>query len=49
MALNKTKLDPEYPRELTVIPGYEHEQRERTCRGGGVSVYIRDCQIYSSG
>ena len=47
MALNETKLDPEYPRELTSIPGYEHEQRERTCRGGGVSVYIRDSVRYT--
>ena len=47
MALNETRLDPEYPRELTTIPCNEHEERERTCRGGGVSVYIRDCQIYS--
>ena len=47
MALNETKLDPEYPRELTTIPGYEHEQRERTYRGGGVSVYIRDSVKYT--
>ena len=48
MAVNETKVDPKNPRKLTIIPGYEHEQTERTCRGGGVSVYIRDCQIYST-
>ena len=42
MALNETKVDPEYPGELTNIPGFEHKQRKRTCRSGGVSVYIRD-------
>ena len=47
MAVNETKLDPEYPRKLTIIPGYEHKQRERTCRGGCVSVYIRDSVIYT--
>ena len=47
MALNEIKLDPEYPRELTTIPGYEHEQRERTCRSDGVSVYIRDSVSYT--
>ena len=47
MALNETKLDPGYPSELTTIPGYEHEQRERTCRDGGISVYIRDSVRYT--
>ena len=47
MALNETELDLEYPRELTIIPGYEHKKRERTCRGGGVSVFIRDSVKYT--
>ena len=47
MALNETELDPEYPRELTILPGYDHEERERTFRDGGVSVYIRDSVKYT--
>ena len=47
LALNETKLDPENPKELTMIMGYEHEQRERICRGGGVSIYIRDSIKYN--
>ena len=42
LALNETKLDPEFPKELTSMSGYQQERLERTCNGGGVSIYIRD-------
>ena len=42
LALNETKLDPQYPKELTAIVGYQQERLDRTCNGGGVSLYIRD-------
>ena len=34
--------NPGYPVELTAIRGYQEERLERSARGGGVSVYIRD-------
>ena len=48
LALNETKLDPNYPNELSSIAGYQQERPEKTCNGGRVSVYIRDCQIQVS-
>ena len=42
LALNETKLDPQYPKELTAIVGYQQWRLDRTCNGGGVSLYIRD-------
>ena len=42
LALNETKLYSMYPKELTNIPGYQHVRHDRSCRGGGVSIYIRD-------
>ena len=41
-ALNETKLDSLYPIELTHIPGYQQVFHDRSCDGGGVSIYIRD-------
>ena len=46
LALNETKLDPEYPKELTTVAGYQQERLDRTCNGGGVSIYIRDSIKY---
>ena len=46
LALNETKLDPEFPKELTSVSGYQQEHLERTCNGGGVSIYIRDSIKY---
>ena len=40
-ALNETKLDPELPKELTSVAGYQQERLDRTCDGIGVSIYIR--------
>ena len=42
LALNETKLDPEFPKELAGVAGYQQERLDRTCNGGGVSIYIRD-------
>ena len=42
MALNETKIDPGYPCELAAIAGYHKERLERSTRGGGVSIYVRD-------
>ena len=41
LALNETKLGPDYPKQLTGVAGYQQERLERTCNGGGVSIYIR--------
>ena len=46
LALNETKLDPNYPIELTSVAGYQQERLERTCNGGGVSIYVRDSIKY---
>ena len=42
LALNETKLDPQYPKEFTAVAGYQQERLDRTCNGGGVSLYVRD-------
>ena len=47
LALNETKLDPNHPKELTSLPGYQQERLDRTSSGGGVSIYIRDSIKYS--
>ena len=46
LALNETKLAPNYPKELTDVAGYLQERLERTCNGGGVSIHIRDSIKY---
>ena len=46
LALNETKLAPDYPKELTNVAGYQQERLERTCNGGGVSIYIRNSIKY---
>ena len=42
LALNETKLDRSVPKEVTDIRGYQQFRLDRTCNGGGVSVYVRD-------
>ena len=37
-SLNETKLDPDFPKELTKVVGYQQERLNRICRGGGVSI-----------
>ena len=39
LALNETKLDNSSPKELTDISGYQQLRLDRSCHGGGVSVY----------
>ena len=46
LALNETKLDPGYPKELTSVAGYQQERLDRTKDGGGVSIYVRDSIKY---
>ena len=47
-ALNKTKLDPDYPQRLTKVNVYQQERSDRTSVEGGVSIYIRDCNKYTT-
>ena len=42
VALNETKLDSSIAKELTNISGYQQKRLDRTCNGGGVSIYLRD-------
>ena len=42
LALNETKLDDNYPKELTDILGYQQVRFDGTRNGGGVSIYIRE-------
>ena len=47
LALNETKLDSHYPKELTCIPGYHQERLDRTVmEGGGFCLYRRLYQKY---
>lgn len=46
LAFNDTKLDPGYSKEFTSVAGYQQERLDRTCNGGGVSIYIRDSIKY---
>ena len=46
LALNEIKVNPLYPKELTSLAGYQQERLERTCNGGGISIYIRDSIKY---
>ena len=48
LALNETKLDPNYPKELTNLEGYQQEGWDRTCNGASVSIYIRDSIRYKT-
>ena len=40
--LNETKLNAIYLEQLTVILAYEQVQQKRNCRGGWISICIRD-------
>ena len=46
LALNETKLNPEFPKEVTSVAGYQQERLDRTCNGGGVSIYVSDSIKY---
>ena len=41
-ALNKARLDEKHPEELNDITGHQQVYLDRTCNGGGVSIYISD-------
>ena len=41
LALCENKVGPSFPREITATNGYEKERLDRTCHGGGVSIYVR--------
>ena len=42
LALNETKLDNSYSKQLTNIVGYQKERKDRNSHGGGVALYIRE-------
>ena len=42
LVLNETKLDGSLPIDLTEISGYQQQRLDRTCNGGGVSLYVRE-------
>ena len=42
LALNETKVDNSYSKQLTNILGYQQERKDRTAHGGGVVLYIRE-------
>ena len=42
LGLNETKLDNSVPKELTKVPGYQQIRLDRTCHGGGISIYVQD-------
>ena len=41
-ALNETKLDSSYDHDFTEIAGYSQKRLDRSCFGGGVSIYVRE-------
>ena len=47
LALNEAKVDNSYPKQLTNILGYQQERKDRTARGGGVALYIREPILYT--
>lgn len=40
--LNETKLDGSIPKELAEVSGNQLQRIDRTCNGGGVSLYVRN-------
>ena len=46
LALNETKLDPHYPQRVDQSSWLPTRTPDRTCSGGGVSIYIRDSIKY---
>ena len=47
LAINKTRLGPDFPKELIFIYGYNWIGRDRNRHGGGIGFYIRDTLNYS--
>ena len=48
LALNETKLDSSMHQQITEISGYSQQRLDRSCFGGGVSMYVRNSIIYTS-
>ena len=46
LALNETKLSLDYSKDLTSVAGFQQEGLDRTCHGGGVSMYVKDSINY---
>ena len=46
LALNETKLSLDYSKELNCLAGFQQERLDRTCHGGGVSLYVKDSINY---
>ena len=46
LAINETKLDPSYSTQLARINGLEHERKDRTSIGAGVTIYVKDSISY---
>ena len=46
LAINETRLDPDFPKELISIYGYNWIGRDRNRHGGGIGFYIRDTLNY---
>ena len=47
LAINETRLEPDFPKELISINGYNWIGRDRNRHGGGIGFYIRDTLNYS--
>ena len=47
LAVNETRLEPDFPKELISINGYNWIGRDRNRHGGGIGFYIRDTLSYS--
>ena len=46
LAVNETKLDPCYPKELISVAGCQQERLDRTRTSGDVSIYVWDSIKY---
>jgi exonuclease III len=46
LAINETRLEPDFPKELISIYGYNWIGRDRNRHGGGIGFYIRDTLNY---
>ena len=42
LAMNETKVENSYSKQLMNILGYQQERKDRTTHGGGVVLYIRE-------
>ena len=47
LTVNEIRLEPDFPKELISINGYNWIGRDRNRHGGGIGFYIRDTLNYS--